>query len=162
MPGATVRPSWSSSVRLAARLGLAALDLGQLLAGRELAELDGDGLLLLAAQDAHVDLGVGREAGDLAGEVAAVGDLVAVDGQDGVAVLEAGLGRGPGVGDLADERTLGLAEAQARRRVLVDVLDLDAEPAAADGAARLELRDDLVAVLAGTAKAMPTLPPDGL
>ena len=82
-----------------------------------------------------VDLGVGREAGDLAGEVAAVGDLAAVDGQDRVAVLEAGLGGGARRGDLGDERALGLAQAQARGRVLVDVLDLDAEPAAADRAA---------------------------
>ena len=79
---------------------------------------------------------LGAEAGDLPGEVAAVGDLVAVDRQDGVAVLEAGLGRGTAGGDLADERALGLVQPEARRRVLVDVLDLDAEPAAVDGAAR--------------------------
>src|SRR5262245_43274454 len=59
---------------------LAGLHFGNLFAARELSELDGDGLLFLAAQDLDVDLAVGIERSDFAGQVAAVVDVLPVDG----------------------------------------------------------------------------------
>ena len=69
--------------------------------------------------------------------------LCAVDGQDGIAILEAGVGGRAGGSHLGDQRPLGLGSSpRLARRVLVDVLDLDAEPAAADGAGDFSCVDD--------------------
>ena len=91
----------------------------------------------------------GEKVGDLARKVAAVVDLRAVDGEDRVAVLQAGFGRRARRGHVIDQRALGLAEPEARRHVLVDVLDPDAEPAALDGAGCLELFHDIGCGLGG-------------
>ena len=66
-----------------------------------------------------------------------------VDRDDRVLDLEARAGGRTVRRDLADERALGFREAERGRRVVVDVLDLDAEPAAADRAALLQLLDDV-------------------
>ena len=70
---------------------------------------------------------------------------------------------GPFGRHLAESAPLGSLEAEAAGDVLVDVLDLHAEPAAADARRPfLSCSTTSLTVSAGTAKAMPTLPPDGL
>ena len=67
----------------------------------------------------------------------------AVDGEDRVAVLQAGFGRRARRGHVIDQRALGLTEPEARRHVLIDALDPDPEPAALDGTGCLELFHDI-------------------
>src|SRR5258708_4516323 len=71
-----------------------------------------------------------------------LGDLGAVDRQDDAALLEAGLGAWAVGGDRRDQRAVLSWQAEARGDGRRHLLDLDAEPAAADLAVLLELRDD--------------------
>ena len=80
---------------------------------------------------------------------------------DDVAGLEAGLGGWRSRHDLVDDRAGGGLEAEVLGDVLAHRLDLDPEIAARDAAAMLERRLDVLTVVAGMAKPMPTLPPEG-
>src|SRR6185312_14200205 len=77
-----------------------------------------------------------------AGELARILDALAVDLGDHVAGLDAGLGCGTIGLRLGDQRAFRLLQAEAVGDLLGHRLDLDADPAAADGALVLELGDD--------------------
>src|SRR5689334_22997251 len=88
------------------------LELGQLLGSRKGAELDRNGLGLAVAGHLDLDGGIRRILRDLARELTAVGDLLAVDGDNGITGLEARAGGRSARRDLVDERTARLAEAE--------------------------------------------------
>src|SRR5262249_35822232 len=69
-------------------------------------------------------------------------DLLGVDLYDRVLDLEARRSSRPVGQHFADDGAMRLLEAEVAGKVLVDVLDLHSEPAAADSAALLELLDD--------------------
>ena len=84
------------------------------------------------------------ELGDLAGKVARVVDLVAIDLDDHVAGLDVLLGGRAVLGHLGDHGALGLRQADRIGDVVAHILDDDAEPAAIDGAMLLQLTDHLL------------------
>ena len=84
------------------------------------------------------------ELGDLAGKVARVVDLVAIDLDDHVAGLDVLLGGRAVLGHLGDHGALGLRQADRVGDVVAHILDDDAEPAAIDGAMLLQLTDHLL------------------
>src|SRR5690606_34376111 len=94
------------------------------------------------APDGQPDGGVGRLASNGAAEVECVIDRVAIDGGDDVTGLDAGRAGRTILGDIADNRALGLFEANAIGDVTRHVLDADAEIAAGHGAAVDQLVDD--------------------
>src|SRR2546421_6271258 len=82
------------------------------LLARQLTERDVDGLLRALADDAELDVGAGRQAGDLLGEIACVLDLLAIDRSDDVAGLDAGLDGRPVGLRLSDQRAFRLLQAE--------------------------------------------------
>ena len=67
--------------------GLLLLERGELLAARELAELEAHLVLLTVADDGELHVGIGMQLGDLAGEIARIVDLLAVHRDDHIAGL---------------------------------------------------------------------------
>src|SRR4029077_2551303 len=120
------------------RLGVVGRDLVGVL---QPADLDLVGLFLALADDDHVDLLVDRRVGDDARQVAHFLDVVAVEFDDDVAGLDAaGLGR-PLVVDAGNQRAARRLDAQAFGNIVGDLLDAQAEPAAAHFAEFAELID---------------------
>src|SRR5690606_4700434 len=107
------------------------------------------GRLLVAAADFEVDLRIGIVLCDLARQLAAVVDRLAVDGEDRILAPQAGGRRGAVGGGVVDAGAPGLSEPEAGRHVVVDALDAHAEPAAADRAALLERGDNLARRVGG-------------
>ena len=96
--------------------GLLGSDLGQLLAGRELAELDRNGLLLLAAQDACTSTlvpgekpAIWRARSRLSATLLPLTDRIASP------FFRPASAAGPGGGHLGDQRALGLGQARGSR-----------------------------------------------
>src|SRR6202023_3202605 len=89
------------------------------------------------------DAGVRALGRDVVDQVAGGLDVAAVDRGDDVTVNDAGLG-GRGAGHhVADQRAVGRGEAERLRVGPVEVLDVDAEVAAADVTLVAQLREDL-------------------
>src|SRR6185312_15052342 len=98
-------------------------------------------MLLALAPDLDLDGLVDRRLRHDARQMVHVMDILAVEGKDDVAGLDAGdLGRAA-VAHAGDERALGLVEAQALGDLVGDALDVDAEPAAPGMAEHLDLVD---------------------
>ena len=96
--------------------------------------------------------------------MAHVVDLLAVEGQDHVAGLDAGDLRRALVVDAGDQRAARLVEAEALGDLVGDRLDAHAEPAAMHGMVGLVLISSATTALAsadGIAKPMPIEPPEG-
>src|SRR5664279_5206110 len=108
---------------------------------RQLAKRQVDHLVLALVQ--HVELhGIaGREAADGAGEFARILDRLAIHRGDHVAGFNAGLGRRTVGLRFRNQRAFGLLEAETVGDVNRDRLNLDTDPAAADRALVLELRN---------------------
>src|SRR5947207_743006 len=104
---------------------------------------DREGDLLLLAPDLELRVLVGREEADGALEIARPLELLAVELEQDVAALDAGLGRGAVRYDLVDEHALRLLGTELAREVGRERLDRDAEPAADHAALVAELRVDL-------------------
>src|SRR6185295_17170693 len=115
-----------------------------LVAARTLAELDHLLELLAVAQDVEGDLGVRPLARDVVDQVARGVDRAAVDSGQDVAVHDPGVRRRRVVLDLADQSAVGPLEAERLRGLEVQVLDLDAQIAAADLPLVAQLRQDLL------------------
>src|SRR6185437_6360360 len=108
----------------------------------ELADLDVDLELLALAPDLDLHRLVDRRFGDDAWQATHIGHLLAVEGEDDVAGLNAGhLGR-TAIAHARDEGAFRLVEAEALGDLVGDALDVDAEPAAPRVAKVLELLDD--------------------
>ena len=105
----------------------------------EPAELHGLLLFLALADDDHLDVAADRRVGDDARQIAHLLDVLAVELDDDVAGLDAGgLGRALVV-DAGDQRAARRLEVEALGDLVGDLLDLHAEPAAADFAELLKL-----------------------
>src|ERR1043165_7255858 len=123
---------------LAAALGRARLGLGGLLLLHG-ADRDADLARLARAQDVHLRLRAGLDLRDERRELARLVDRLAVEADDDVAGLEAGLLRRAAGLDLGDERAARSVEAEGlgeRRRYF---LHADAEASALDLAVREQL-----------------------
>src|SRR6202142_4420252 len=107
----------------------------------QLAERQIDHLVLALVQ--HIELyGIaGREAADGAGEFAGILDRLAVHRGDHIAGFNAGLGRRTIGLRFRNQRAFGLLEAETVGDVSGDRLNLDTDPATADRALVLELRN---------------------
>ena len=103
-------------------------------------DLDLERRLGAVAEHDDLDLLPPRRVGDDANQFAGVVDLLAAEAQHHVARLQARLER-RALGNVGDERALGLGEADRLGHVVVDVLDAHAEPAAAGLAEVAELVD---------------------
>src|SRR5262249_16210851 len=124
--------------------GLYLIQRSQLVGGAgEAAELDLDDLLLVPAHHADVDDGIRCVLGDLTAPILGISDVGAIDRGNDVFDLDASPLGGALGRDLLHQRTAGLAQTEALGEVLIEVLDLDAEPAARDRAGRLQLIDNL-------------------
>src|SRR6201999_4089673 len=113
-----------------------------LVIARHLGKRDIHGLGVALVQDVELDRRTRRDAADVAGEIAGVLDLGAVDRGDDVTRLDAGLGRRTAVLRIVDHRTPRLLQAEAVGDVGRHRLHLDAEPAARHVALVLELGDN--------------------
>src|SRR5215217_3046463 len=114
----------------------------RLLLARLGGERDRRGALLAVAKIGDLGLGAGLQRADLAGELARVGDRLAVDRGDHVAGLEARLLGRRAVLRARDERALLGRDAEALGQLLRQRLDLHAEIAPADPPVLLQLVDD--------------------
>src|SRR6185503_7751054 len=119
----------------------------------EAAERDLATFLLALADDHHVDLLADRGVGDDAGEILRVLDVLAVELDDDVAGLDAGgLGRALVV-DAGHQRAARRLDVEAFGDLVGDLLNADAEPAAAQFAELPELIDHADHGLRGYRKA---------
>src|SRR5216683_2070926 len=96
----------------------------------ELTDLDVEQVLLALAPHLDLDGAVDRRLRDDPRQVPHVRHVLAVEGEDDIARLDAGDLRRATVAHAGDERALGLVEAQALGDLVGDALDVDAEPAA--------------------------------
>src|SRR5581483_4541739 len=109
---------------------------------RQFAERQRQRLFGALVQQREPDGGLGLHRADALGEIARVLDLLAVDGGDDVARLDARLG-GRAIGlRFGNQSTLRLLQAEAVGDILGHRLDLHADPTARDRAMVLELTDD--------------------
>ncbi len=131
------------------------------LVGRQRAEFDSNRLGLAVTPQRDIDLGARLHRADTAGEIARILDRVAIDGGHNVAILDAGLLAGRAVLRGYDERTARLGQAEDSAMSLVT--GWICTPSQPRDTVPVLIRSvtTFLAVVAGIAKAMPTLPPDG-
>src|SRR6185437_13286682 len=103
-------------------------------------DLGRDVLLFAVAKDREGRRNAGRQRRDMARQVARILDVAAIERDNDVALLEAGIRRGAVRHDLSDDGTLRIADVHGRRDVGRETLDVHAEIAAIDAAMGLELR----------------------
>src|SRR6266478_5030217 len=111
---------------------------------RQLTEREVDDLVLALVKHVELHRIAGRKAADGAGEFPGILDRLAIHRRDHIARFNAGLGRRSVGLRFRNQSTLRLLEAEAVGDVGGDRLDLDADPATADGALVLELGNDIL------------------
>ena len=138
-------------LRFAAIPGLDAVFSGEVLAA--VAELHGEFLRGAFTPHGHLRVGAGSLLGDGGEQFSGILDVLAVNGDDHVAFLDAGLVGGLAFLDTGHEGAMRILHIQGLGGVFIDILDHDTEPAAADLLAALELGDDVVGEVAGHGEA---------
>jgi hypothetical protein len=119
--------------------------------------------LLSVAADRQVELAANRRRRDDARQIMRRPDLVAVGGNDHVALLYPRLIRRAALANRRDQSTRRMVrvEAEALRDRRGDVLNRNAKPSPGDVTVILELVDDILGDDEGTANPIPTDPPEG-